>query len=202
MTNVDSVLKSKDITLLINVHIVKAMVFPVVMFGCESWTIKKAVPWRIDGFELWCWRVGSPLGSKEIKSVNPKGNQSWILLGRTDAEAEALIFWSPDVKSQVIGKYPDAGQDWRQEEKSVTEDEMVGQHHRFNGHELGQTLGGGEEQGGLAFCSPWGCKELDTTCDSRPLFTKSSKFLSRVQLFVTPWIIQSMEFSRPEYWNE
>ena len=103
------------------------MVFPVVMYGCESWTIKKAECRRIDAFQLWCWRrLLSPLDCKEIKPVNPKGNQPWIFIGRTDAETEAPILWPPDVKSRLIGKNPDAGKDWRQEEKGTTEDEMVG----------------------------------------------------------------------------
>ena len=99
----------------------------------------------------------NPLDSKEIKPVNPKGNQPCIFIGRTDAEAEALILWPPDAKSQLIGKDPEAGKDWRQEEKGVTEDEMVGWHHRLNGCE--QTPGDSEGQGSLACCSPWGYKE-------------------------------------------
>ena len=95
----------------------QSYVFPVVMYGCDNWTIKKAEYWRNDAFKL-CWRrLLSPLDSKEIKPVNPKGNQPWIFTGRTDAEAEALIVWSPDVKSWLIGKDPDAGKDWGQEEK-------------------------------------------------------------------------------------
>ena len=110
-------------------HIVKAMAFPVVMYGCESWTIKKAEYQRIDAFELQCWRtLESPLDCKEIQPVHPKGNQSWIFIGRTDAEAETPILWLPDVKSQLIGKDPDAGKDWRQGEKGTTEDEVVGWH--------------------------------------------------------------------------
>ena len=86
------------------------MVFPVVMYGCESWTIKRAEKWRIDALELWCWRrLDSPLDSKEIKLVHPKGDQSWMFIGRTDAEAEAPIFWPPDAKSWLTGKDPDAG---------------------------------------------------------------------------------------------
>ena len=136
MTNLDSILKSRDFTLPTKVHIVKAMVFPVVMNGCESWTIKKAECQRIDAFELWCWRrLESPLDCKEIQPVHPKGNQSWIFTGRTDAEAETPILWPPDVKNWLIGKDPDAGKDWRQEEKGMTEDEMVGWHHRLDGHE-------------------------------------------------------------------
>ena len=136
MTNLDSILKSRDITLLTKVHIVKAMVFPVAMYRCESWTIKKAEHQRIDTFELWCWRrlLESPWHCKEIKPVNPKGNQSWIFIGRTDAEAEAPILWLPDGKGQLIGKDPDAEKDWGQKEKGMTEDEMVGWHHRLNGH--------------------------------------------------------------------
>ena len=108
------------------VHLVKAMVFPVVMDGCESWTIKKAECQRIDAFELWYWRtLESPLDYKEIQPVHPKGNQSWIFIGRTDAEAETPILWPRDGKNWLIGKDPNAGNDWRQEEKGMTEDEMV-----------------------------------------------------------------------------
>ena len=137
LTNLDSILKSRDITLLTKVHLVKAMVFPVVMYGCESWTIKKAEHRRIDGFELWCWKtLESPLDCKEIKPVNPKGNQSRIFIGRTDAEDEAPILWPPDAKNWLPGKDPVAGKDWRQEEKGTTEDEMVGWHHWLDGHEF------------------------------------------------------------------
>ena len=100
MTNLDSVLESRDITLLTKVCIVKAMVFPVLIYGCESWTIKKAKHQRTDAFELWCWRrLLSPLDCKEIKPVNPKGNQPLIFIGKTDAEAEAPKLWPPDTKS-------------------------------------------------------------------------------------------------------
>ena len=101
MTNLDSTLKSRDITLPTKVPQVKAMVFPLVMYGCESWTIKKAERRRIDGFELWCWRrlFESPLGCKEIQPVHPKGDQSWVFIGSTDVEAETPILWSPDAKS-------------------------------------------------------------------------------------------------------
>ena len=136
MTNLDSILKSRDITLPTKVCLVKAM-YPVVMFGCESWTIKKTEWRRIDAFELWCWRrLKSPLDCKGIQSVHPKGDQSWIFIGRTDAEAETPILWLPDAKNWLIGKDPDAGKDWRLEEKGTTEDEMVGWHHRLNGHEF------------------------------------------------------------------
>ena len=164
MTNLDSVLKSRDITLLTKVRLVKAMVFPVVMYGCESWTIKKAECRRIDAFELWCWRrLLSPLDCKEIQPVHPKGNQSWIFIGRTDVEAEAPILWPYDAKSWLTGKDPDAGKDWRQEEKGTREDEMAGWHHWLDGHEFEQVLGDSEGQGSLARFSPWGCKEWETT---------------------------------------
>ena len=108
-----SVLKSRDITLLTKVCIVKATVFPVVMYGCESWTIKKAEHRRIDAFELCLWRglLRVPWTTRRKKSVYPKGNQSWIFIGRTDAEAEAPKLWPPDAKNQLIGKDPDAGKD-------------------------------------------------------------------------------------------
>ena len=105
----------------------------------------------------------SLLDSNEIKPVNPKGNQLWILIGRTDAETEAPILWSPDAKNRLTGKDPDAGKDWGQEEKGVTEDKMVGWHNWRNAHELEQALGDSEGQGSLVCYSPWGHKELDTT---------------------------------------
>ena len=137
MTNLDSILKSGDITLPIKVCLVKAMVFPIVMYGCMSWTIKKAEHCRIDVFELRCWEktLKSPLDCNEIKPVHPKGNHSWIFIGRTDADAEALILWPPDAKSRLIGKDPDAGKDWRQE-KGMTEDEMVRWLCWLDGHEF------------------------------------------------------------------
>ena len=105
MTNLDSILKSRDITLPAKVHLIKAMVFPVVMFGCESWTIKKAEHWRIDAFEMWCWRrLESPLDCKEIQPVHPKGNQSWIFIERTDAEAEIPILWPPMRRTDSLEK--------------------------------------------------------------------------------------------------
>ena len=126
MTNLDSALNSRDITLPTKVHIAKAMVFVVVIYGYKSWIIKKAECWRTDAFKLRCWsRLDSPLACKEIKPVNP---------GRTDAEAESPIHWPPDIKSWLIGKDPDPGRDWRQKEKWTTEDEMVGWHHWLNGH--------------------------------------------------------------------
>ena len=99
MTNLDSIFKCRDVTLPTKVRLVKAVVFPVVMYGCESWTVKKAECRRIDAFELWCWRLVSPLDCKEIQPVHPKGNQFWVFIGRTDVEAETPIFWPPDAKS-------------------------------------------------------------------------------------------------------
>ena len=108
MINLDSILKSRDTTLPTKVHLVKAIVFPVVIYGCESWIIKKAEHQRIDAFELWCWRrlLRVPLDCEEIQPVHPKGDQSWVFIGRTDAEAETPILWPPDVKNQLTGKKP------------------------------------------------------------------------------------------------
>ena len=119
--------------------------------------------------ELMLWNCGAgedswqSLNNKEIKPINPKGNQPWIFIGKTDAEAEAPIHCPPDAKSGLIGKDPDAGKDRSQEEKGMIEDEMVEWHHWLNGHEFKQALGNAEGQGGLVYCSPWGGKELDTT---------------------------------------
>ena len=103
------------------------------------------------------------LGLQEIQPVNPKGNQPRVFIGKTDAEAETLILWPPDVKDWLIGKDPDAGKNWRQEQKGTTEDEMVGWHHQLSGHEFAQAPGVGDGQGSLMCCSPWGLKELDMT---------------------------------------
>ena len=146
------------------VHLVKAMVFPVVMYGYESWTIKKA-----EYKELMLLNCGvgkdswESLGLQEIQPVHPKGDQSWVFIERTDVEAETPILWPPHAKSWLIRKDPDAGKDWGQEEKGMTEDEMVGWHHRLSGHEFEQALGVGEGQGNLACCSPWGRRESDMT---------------------------------------
>ena len=137
------------------------MFFPVVTYGSESWTTKKAECRRIDAFELWCWR--RLLDCKEIHPVHPKGDQSWIFTGKTDAEAETPILWPLDAKNWLIGKDHVAGKDWKQEEKGKTEDDMVGWHHKLNGHELEQALGDGKGQGSLACCSPWDLTESDTT---------------------------------------
>ena len=158
MANLDSVLKSRDITLPTKVHIVKAMVFPVVTYGWmwklnhkESWVPKKLMLLNCELGKT----LESPLDCREIKPVRPKGNQSWIFLGGTDAEAEAPKVWPLDVKNWLIGKDPDAGRDWRQEEKGTTEDEIVGYQH----HEFEQAPWAGDGQRSLACYSPWGRKE-------------------------------------------
>ena len=164
MTNLGRVIESRDITLLTKVYVIKAMVFPVVMYGCESLTLKKAEYQRTDAFELWCWRrlLRVPLDCKEIQPVNPKGDQPWIFIGRTDVEAEAPIPWPPDGKSQLTGvKTLMLGKIEGQEENGVTEDEMVEWYHRLNEHEFEQTAGDNEGQGSLLCFSPWGCKALE-----------------------------------------
>ena len=138
MTKLGSIFKSRDITLPTKVHRVKAMVFPVVMYGCENWIIKK-----VEHQKNWCfWTVvlekslENPLDCKEIQPVHPKENQSWISIERTDAEGEAPILWLPHAKNCLIRKDPDAGKDWRQKEKGMIEDEIVGWHHQVNEHEF------------------------------------------------------------------
>ena len=129
-----------------------------VRVGCkESWAQKNWHFWTAVLKKT----LESRLDCKGIKPVNPKGNLSWIFIGRTDAEAKALIPWPPDAKGQLIGKDPDAGRDWRQEEKGMTEDDMVGWNHQLHGHDFEQAAGVGDGQVGLACCSTWGHKESD-----------------------------------------
>ena len=125
----------------------------------ESWAQKDWCFWTVVLEKT----LESPLDSKEIQPVHPKGDQSWVFIGRTDVEGETPVLWPPDSKSWLTGKDPDSGNDWRQEEKGMTEDEMVGWHHRFNGCGFGWAPGVGDGQGGLAYCSSWHCKELDMT---------------------------------------
>ena len=141
MTNLDSILKSRDITLPTKVCLVKAMVLLVVMYGCESWTIKKAERQRIDAFELWCWRrlLRVPWTARSNQSILKEISSEYSL-----EEAEAPILWPPDTKSWLSGKDPNAGKDWRQEDKRTTEDEMVGWHHWLDGYEFEQALGVGD----------------------------------------------------------
>ena len=125
----------------------------------EVWMLKNWVSWTVVLEET----LESPLDCKEIKPVHPKGDQSWVFVGRTDAEAETPILWPPDAKSQLIRKDSDPGKDWRQEEKGMTEDEMVGWYHWLNGREFEQAPGDGKEEGSVVCCSPWGHKESDMT---------------------------------------
>ena len=157
MTNLDSILKNRDMTLPTKVHLVKVMVFPVVMYRCESQLSNQKNWWF--GILVLKKTLQSLWDSKDIKPVNPKG----IFTGRTDAEVEALILWPHDVKNWLIGKDPDAGKDWRQKKKGAAENEMVGWHHWLSGHEFVQTLRDSEGQRRLACCSPWSHKELDMT---------------------------------------
>ena len=163
MTNLDSVLKSRDITLPINVHIVKAMVFPIVMYGCESWTIKKAEWRRIDAFELWCWRrllrvtwTARRSNQSILKEINPEYSLKGLILklklqcfGHLMQRANLLE------KTLMLGKI--------EGERRGRQDEMVGWHYWLNGHDLEQALRDGEEQESLESYSPWSCKVLDTT---------------------------------------
>ena len=163
MANLDSVLKS--ITLPTEVHVLKAMVFPVVVYGCESWTTKKSECWRTDAFELWCWRrlLRVPWTARRsnqsiLKGISPGCSLEALMLKSWNSK-----LWPPHVKSWLIGKDSYAGKDWGQEEKGMTEDEMAGWHNWLDRHEFGWTLGVGDGQGGLACCNSWGCKESDTT---------------------------------------
>ena len=161
MTNLDCVLKSRDITLLTKAHLVKAVVFPVVMYGCESWTIQL----NMEELKLLnCGAGGDSWESLRLQRdtpVHPKENQSWIFIGRTDAETP--ILWLLSGKNWLIGKNPDAGKDWSREEKGTTEDDMVGWHHQLNGYEFEQAPGVGDAQGSLACRSPWSGKQSDMT---------------------------------------
>ena len=159
MTNLDRILKSRGITCQ------QSQSYGFSSSHVWMWELNHKEGWAVNN---WCFStvvlentLESPLDSKEIEPVNPKGNQPWIFIGRTDAEAKASVLWPPEVKSWIIGKDPDSGKD--QGQKRETEDEMVGWYHQLNGHEFEETLGDSEGQGGLACCSPWGQKEMDTT---------------------------------------
>ena len=138
MTNLDSILKSRDVTLPTKVHLVKAMLFPLVMYGCESWTVKKAECWRIDAFELWCWRrlLRVPWTARRsnqsiLKEISPGSSLEGMML-KLKLQYFGHLMWRAD----SLEKDSDAGRDWRQEEKGTTEDEMAGWHHWLNGHEF------------------------------------------------------------------
>ena len=148
----------------VNKGLVKAMIFPVVMYGCESWTIKKAEHRKIDAFEMWCWRRllrilwNSKRSNQSIlKEISPEYSLEGLMLKLK------LQYFGHLMQSWLIWKDPDAGKDRGQEEKGMTEDEMVGWHHRLNGHGFGWTPGVGDGQAGLVYCGSWGCKESDTT---------------------------------------
>ena len=162
MTNLDSILKSRDISLPTKVCLVKAMVFPVHVcmqeLDCEKSCTTKELMLLNCGVGEDSWK-----SCKEIQPVHPKGGQSWVFTGRTDVEAETPVLWPPRAKSWLTGKDSDAGRDWGQEEKGMTEDEMAGCHYRLNGSEFEWTPGVGDGQGGLACCDSWGRKKSDTT---------------------------------------
>ena len=192
---------------------VKAMVFPVVKYECESWTVKKAERRRMDAFELWCWRrlLRVPWTARRSNQSIPKEISPGCSLEGLMLKLKLQYFGQLMQRTDSLEKAPDAGKDWRWEEKGMTEDEMVGWHHWFNGHEFVQALGVGDGQGSLACCSPWGYKELDTTewlnwtdwcihviyilfaflwliCLVLILWFSSVPSLSCVRLFATPWI--------------
>ena len=165
MFNLDSILKSRDITLPTKVCLLKAMVFLVVMYGCElnykeSWALKNWFFWTVVLEKT----LQSPLDCKEIQPVHPKGDQPWVFIERTDVEAETPVLWPSNAKSWLIGKDHDAGKDWGQEEKGMTEDEMARWHHQLDGHEFEQTPGDSGGQGGIvSSCSPWSHQESKMT---------------------------------------
>ena len=164
MTNLDSILKSRDVTLLTKVCLVKAMVFPVVTYRCESWTVKRAEHWRIDAFELWCWRrllkvpwTAGRSNQSTLKEISPGISLEGMML-----KLKLQYFGHLMRRADSLEK-TDAGRGWGQEEKGTTEDEMAGWHHRLNGRESGWTLGVGDGQGGLESWDSWGGIESDMT---------------------------------------
>ena len=163
MTNLDSIFKRRESTLPTKVHLVNDMVFPVVMYGCESWTVKKAEHWRIDAFELWCWRrllrvpwTARRVNQSILKDISPGCSLEGLMLRLK------LQYFGHLMRRIDSVEKTDAGRDWGREEKGMTEDEMAGWHHRLDGQELEWTPGVGDGQGGLACCDSWGRKESDT----------------------------------------
>ena len=164
MTNLGSIFKSRDVTLPTKVHLIKAMVFPVVIYGCESWTIKKAKSQKIDVFELWCWRrlLRVPWTARRsyqsiLKEISPGCSLEGLML-KLKLQYFGHLMWRVDSLEKTHAR-----RHWGQEEKGMTEDEMAGWHHWLNGRESGWTPGDGDEQGSLACCDSWGRKELDMT---------------------------------------
>ena len=162
MTNLDSIFKSRDITLPTKVSLVKAMVSPVVMYGCESWTLKKAEHWRIDAFEVWCWRrlLRVPWTARRsiqsiLKEISPRISLEGMML-KLKLHYFGHLMWRIDSLEKTL-------RDWGQEEKGTTEDELAGWHHWLDGRESVWTPAVGDGQGGLACCDSWGRKESDTT---------------------------------------
>ena len=192
MTNLDRILQRRVITLPTKVCLVKAMVFPVVMYGCESWTVKKAEYRRIDAFELWCWRrlLRVPWTARRsnqfiLKEMSPGCSLEGLMLKQTP------VLGPPDAKSWLIGKDSDAGRDWGQEEKGTTEDEMAGWHHQLDGREFEWIPEDGDGQGGLACCNSWGHKESDTTerlnwteLNPKPLISNSIHLFFIIEQYV------------------
>ena len=165
MTNLDSILNTRDIILPTKIHLVKAMVYPVVIYGCERWTIKKAETRRIDAFELWYWRrlLRVPWTARRsnqlvLKEISPEYSLERLIL-KLKLQYFGHLMW----RSDSLEMSHTAGKDWRQEEKGTTEDEMVGWHHQLNGNESKRTLGDSEGQGSLVCCSSWSHKESDST---------------------------------------
>ena len=187
-TNLHSILKSRDIALSTKVRLVKAMVFPIVMYGCENWIIKKTEHQRIDAFELWCWwrlfRVpwtGRRSNQSVLKEISPEYSwRDWCWSWNSNTLATSC-------EELIHLKDRDAGKDWRQEEKGTTEDEMVGWHHRLNGHGFGWTPGVGDGQGGLACCDSCGRKESDTTERLRWSEVNWTLFLALTMTDYEPW---------------
>ena len=208
MTNLDSIFKSRDYFADKNPS---SQSYDFSSSHVWMWELDYKESWALKN---WCfWTVvlektlESPLDCKEIKPVNPKGNQSWIFTGRTDAEAESPILWPPDAKSWLLGKDPDAGKDWRWEEKGMTEDEMVGWHHQLDGHEFEQVSGVGNGQGSLACCSSWGHKESDTTeqlnwTDLPPALHPPPTSTKSSGLLLSQGHILSLQLRRPQCWSK
>ena len=198
MANLNSILNTRDITLPAKVHVVKAMVFWVVMYRYEldhkeGWAPKNWCFWIVVLKKT----LEGILDSIEIKPVHPKGNQPWICTVRTGAETEAPILWPLNAKGRLIGKDPDAGKDWEQEEKGAVEDEMVGWHHRLNGQEFEQTPGDSEGQGSLMCCSSWGHKEWDTTY----LFIFETQLTDWTTTFLHMWRCKSLGSLKSFLWH-